>query len=152
MFPRCIRSLKIQAGQRYSSLLHLVNDRWETVDAGSDGLLGCGGICITPARGGGLCFGMIRNDLHKKGLGSVLLSYRLIKLLENTSVQSVLLDTSQYNPEFYQKFGFTLVETKENFYGQGLHRNDMRLIFPEAPIERASLLQEFWRQVNKCGY
>lgn len=108
--------------------------------ARGDEILAAGGIHVKEGGIGSLCFGMVRADLHKKGLGSRMLSYRLLKLMEIPEVKLIRLDTSQHTPRFFQKFGFIVKSVTENFYGAGLHRHDMELAIPEDRRSLQSIL------------
>ena len=74
-----------------------------------------------------LCWGMVGYDLHKKGYGSELLTYRLREIAKNKAIQNILMDTSQHAVEFFQRFGFTVSDIKKDAYGPGLHRHDLKL-------------------------
>jgi len=95
----------------------------------ADKVLACGGIGVRGGEGR-LHYGMVANEWHKKGLGSKLIKFRLAKLIENPEVSAISLDTSQHNPNFFSRFGFIETSAKENAYGQGLHRHDMRWELP----------------------
>jgi N-acetylglutamate synthase-like GNAT family acetyltransferase len=91
----------------------------------SNTILACGGIGIR-GNEGRLHYGMVANDWHKKGIGSLLLNFRIGKLIDNPEIKVISLDTSQHNPRFFARFGFVQTSVKENGYGNGLHRHDMR--------------------------
>ncbi len=106
-----------------------------------DEILACGGIGIRPPEGR-LHFGMVANNWHKKGLGTKLLKFRLIKLIEIPQVTAISVDTSQHNPDFFRRFGFNEISFKENAYGPGLHRCDMRIELPSSMAERQNLIKK----------
>jgi ribosomal protein S18 acetylase RimI-like enzyme len=109
------------------------------VIADKNDVFAAGGIHVKENGIGSLCFGMVRSDLHKRGFGSRMISYRILKLLENPSVKKIRLDTSQHTPKFFQKFGFIITGIVENFYGAGLHRHDMELTLPDDAAALQSL-------------
>lgn len=90
-------------------------------------LVGAGGIFVRPNGVGRLVWGMIRQDLHRKGYGKQLIVFRLKKLASIPGVETIQLDTTQYNPGFFRRFGFCEVSVKENFYCPGLHSHEMEL-------------------------
>jgi len=53
--------------------------------------------------------------------------FRLKKLASIPGVESIQLDTTQYNPGFFSRFGFRELSVKENFYCPGLHSHEMEL-------------------------
>ena len=111
---------------------------WVLEDSGK--ILACGGIGVRNGEGR-LHYGIVANDRHRKGLGSRLIKFRLGKLIENSDVVAISLDTSQHNPKFFNRFGFVETSRKENAYGPGLHRYDMRWVLPVDAHERALLLK-----------
>jgi hypothetical protein len=58
-------------------------------------------------------------------------------------VQDILFDTFQHSPTPSSRFGFTLTTVAENFYGAGLHCNDVRLDLPVNPEDRKALQKIF---------
>ncbi len=93
-------------------------------------VIGCGGFgdkdnsdIIT------LAWGLIHQNFHKKGIGKVLLDYRLDQIKEKFPNQPVYIDTTQYSYGFFEKYGFETIKITNNFYEKGLHRYDMKLVF-----------------------
>jgi N-acetylglutamate synthase-like GNAT family acetyltransferase len=87
---------------------------------------GCGGWL--PAEDGGgaeLVWGMVRANLHKTGLGKMLLTWRLREIAKNPNISTVTMDTSQHSVGFFEKFGFRVTRWRLDWYGPGLHRLDM---------------------------
>jgi len=78
-----------------------------------------------------LCWGMIRRDRHRAGLGTKLLLFRLAKAAQELSARSVRLDTSQHSVGFFRKHGFVTTATAKDYYGPGLDRFDPRLMLTE---------------------
>lgn len=74
-----------------------------------------------------LAWGMVRRDLHKRGLGSILLKERIAHIRVNHPGKRIVIDTSQHTQEFFRRQGFIVTGGQENYYGPGLHRVDMEL-------------------------
>ncbi|MEM7369002.1 MAG: N-acetyltransferase [Bacteroidota bacterium] len=55
-----------------------------------------------------------------KGFGSKLLHHCLARLAEYEEVTRIELTTSQLAYQFFEKFGFEVVETQKDFWGKGL--------------------------------
>lgn len=95
---------------------------------GDDDPVACGGYALA---GGGrradLCWGMVRSDLHGRGIGRILTLERLDRAMVHPGVEVVWLSTSQRTTGFYERLGFEVVSTERNGYGPGLDRCDMRL-------------------------
>lgn len=88
-------------------------------------IVGCGGVFVKDTVGG-LSWGMVANDKHRKGYGKQLLLERLEYLREHfPHVKEVRLDTSQHTFTFFGKFGFVTRDIIENGYAEGLHRYEM---------------------------
>jgi predicted GNAT family N-acyltransferase len=99
--------------------------------------LACGGIWRPSNDEGRLCFGLVRADWHRQGLGTLLLAYRLQKLLEEPGLKSITLDTSQHTAEFFARFGFTVQNSIDDHYAPGLHRRDMTLLVDAQSLDKA---------------
>ena len=69
---------------------------------------GCGGYTVT-GHAARLTWGMIRRDLHRKGLGRFLLLFRLREMTRtDTAVETVGLETSQLSAPFFVSQGFRI--------------------------------------------
>lgn len=123
--PKFFRSEELPEFQNYLENF-AEGDYWVVEDA-SKNIVACGGIRIKQDGDGSLCFGMVRADLHKRGIGSALLAFRINELLKFEKLRKIRLDTSQYNPGFFSRFGFKQTEVQQDYYGAGLHRHDMEL-------------------------
>jgi GNAT superfamily N-acetyltransferase len=88
-------------------------------------VLACGGFAIEKGVGE-LAWGMVRSDIHRKGVGRYLFKQRLYEI-RKAGVESVKMDTSQYSLGFYLGLGFKEVSRTTDGYGPGLHRIDLRL-------------------------
>lgn len=90
------------------------------------GLLACGGYAVTLETGvADLCWGMVRSDLHGRGLGRALTEMRIRRALEDPATKRMELNTSQHTAGFYEKLGFRTVRMTPDGYGPGLDRHDM---------------------------
>jgi predicted GNAT family N-acyltransferase len=72
-----------------------------------------------------LAWGMVRRDLHKNGLGSLLLVKRIKRILEEDPQTRIVIDTSQHSCAFFERHGFKVTGQQDNYYGPNLHRIDM---------------------------
>jgi predicted N-acetyltransferase YhbS len=85
-------------------------------------LVACGGVwqdSSRPERPAGLAWGMVRRDLHRTGLGSLLLRHRLDALRDMGSAQC-WIDTSQHSAPFFARHGFQEISRTPDGYGPGL--------------------------------
>ncbi len=97
-----------------------------------DAAVACGGFY----RDGGvihLNWGMVRRDVHGRGLGRFLLEYRLARIKEAYPDRPVRIDTSQHTAGFYQRFGFAIVSIERGGYARGLDKVNMEKRANQAP-------------------
>lgn len=91
-------------------------------------IIGCGGVTfVADQSSAGLCWGMIRNDMHKQGLGRFLLLARLAYIGQQSPNCLVTNDTSQYTCGFFERMGFHVTKVTHDHYALDLHRYDMEL-------------------------
>ena len=91
-------------------------------------IVGCGGYAPDAAgKSADLCWGMIEEGLHHKGLGELLLLGRLRMIVALERVAMVRLATSQFAKGFYARYGFKVASRTANGFGPGLENIEMRL-------------------------
>ncbi len=96
-----------------------------------DTIVGCGGFGDKDNTGNiTLAWGLVHKDYHKKGLGELLLTYRLeqIKLLYPS--KPVGVDTTQFSAGFFERFGFKTTQITNDYYEKGMDRHDMIYEYP----------------------
>jgi N-acetylglutamate synthase-like GNAT family acetyltransferase len=74
-----------------------------------------------------LAWGLIHKDYHKKQFGKQLLLYRLKQIKQLYINLPVVIDTTQFSFQFFEKFGFVTTKITEDYYTKGMHRYDMIL-------------------------
>ena len=91
-------------------------------------IVGCGGYALREdGRTADLCWGMVHGDRHREGFGDYLTRSRIDRVLQDPSVLELALNTSQKTTGFYENVGFRIIEVKEDGYGPGFHRCEMRM-------------------------
>ena len=96
-------------------------------------VVGCGGYARAESPGrADLCWGMVRNDAHRKGMGRALTKARLNRILADPDVREVALNTSQHTTGFYERLGFRTVSVVRDGCGPGLDRCEMRMTVHDA--------------------
>lgn len=110
----------IEEEQDFSNYLDNELDAYFVVE--SDGeIIGCGGVNYADNKTRGvISWGMIHPDLHGKGIGAILLQHRLDFLKQQETISKITVRTSQLTYKFYEKYGFRLMETKKDFWAEGL--------------------------------
>lgn len=117
--------------QAFADFLLQLPGPYFVVEAPGEGIAACGGYAVVEPQGrGDLCWGMVRRDLHGRGIGTFLTKRRIEELRADVRVGYVVLNTSHLTQDFYHRLGFTTSGVTENGFGPGLHRCDMRLDFP----------------------
>ena len=76
---------------------------------------------------GKLSWYMVHPQYHQKGMGSILINNSLKILQENLRLTKIEALTSQLAYRFYEKFGFILLATQENYWGPDMHLYQMEL-------------------------
>lgn len=116
--------------QSFADFLLRLPGPYYVVEAMSEGVVACGGYAVVEPPGrGDLCWGMVRRDLHGRGIGTYLTTRRMEELRADMRVSHVVLNTSHLTQDFYHRLGFSTSGVIENGFGPGLHRCDMRLDF-----------------------
>ncbi|MDA0709732.1 MAG: GNAT family N-acetyltransferase [bacterium] len=97
-----------------------------TVEDKARRVIGCGGVTLDAEKAiAGLCWGMIRNDMHGQGLGSFLLLARMVYISQQVPNCLVTNDTNQYACGFYERMGFRVTQVTHHHYALDVHRYDM---------------------------
>ncbi len=85
-----------------------------------DKVVGCGGIHFSEDfTVGKLSWDILHPDYQRKGIGGMLLLYRIQKLLEVASVHTISVRTSQFAWKFYEKYGFILLGVEKEYWAKG---------------------------------
>ena len=90
-------------------------------------VIGCGGHNFDSEDTGVLSWYMTDADYMGKGVGGLLVQYNLDRLREHRHIKRIRVRTSQLTDKFYEKFGFKLIFTKDDYWGKGLHLYQMEM-------------------------
>jgi ribosomal-protein-alanine N-acetyltransferase len=83
-------------------------------------IVGCGGINFSEDKNTGILSWDIMHPAHKgKALGSTLVKYRIDHLKKYNTIEQIIVRTTQLVYPFYEKQGFKLIKTQENYWAQG---------------------------------
>ena len=88
-------------------------------------IVACGGYGIEEdGKTASLVWGMVRADLHRRGLGRFMLLFRL-REIGKTRVELVRVATSQHTAVFFQKQGFKAISVQKDGYAPGIDKIEM---------------------------
>lgn len=94
----------------------------EDTDAG---LVACGGFIQADSGDVILSWGMVKRELHGKGIGKMLLKHRL-KLIDRLfSAAKIRTDTSHYTEGFFKHHGFETISVEPDAFGPGIDKVTM---------------------------
>src|SRR5579863_9346104 len=86
-------------------------------------IVGCGGYAVEQEGSlASLVWGMVRSDLHQRGLGRFLVMFRLKEITKASGAQIVRLGTSQHTAGFFERLGFKVAGIEKDGYASGIDR------------------------------
>lgn len=98
------------------------------------GVIGCGGYYTRPeTREGRLCWGMVHPNMHKHGIGSVLLQHRINAMKVLPNVDRITLDTTEASKGFFLRHGFAITAVTPDGIRPGLNMVSMSHPMTPAP-------------------
>lgn len=100
-------------------------------------VLACGGIASREERVD-LCWGMVEERLHRRGLGLALTAFRVCLACQLPGIRQVHLNTSSDTVGFYTRLGFTLDRTVPDAIRPGLHLLYLHLELTEETRRRVT--------------
>ena len=71
-------------------------------------------------KSGSISWVLCRPEFQGMGIGKSLVETCLDRLRQEKKIQKIVVRTSQLAYRFFTKFGFEVVETRENYWGPGL--------------------------------
>lgn len=91
-------------------------------------IIGCGGINYDDdSKTGIISWDIIHPDFQGQGVGQKLLAHRLNILKSNKISKKIIVRTSQLTFKFYEKSGFTLIDTRKDFWAKGFDLYHMEI-------------------------
>lgn len=98
------------------------------VELEGEGVVACGGVAAEPEEPGvgSLCWGMVRQDQHGRGLGRILLEARIRALEAGGDIDTLRLETIPATVGFFRHMGFEVMLEEPDGYGPGLPRVELR--------------------------
>lgn len=83
-------------------------------------IVGSGGINIKEnGTIGYISWDLLNPELHWKGLGTLILNYRIEKLKAEKMIESIIVRTTQIVYKFYEKSGFEVIEKVKDYWAKG---------------------------------
>jgi hypothetical protein len=97
------------------------------VVACGDEIVACGGTAVEDNGATGvLCWGIVRKDRHRQGIGEYFVRWRIARLALVPSIAAIRIETIEQNLGFFQRLGFLTFEHTPDFYAPGWDRYRMR--------------------------
>lgn len=91
-------------------------------------IVACGGLSIgSDPTTASLSWGMVDQDYHRRGLGTLLICERLNLAQSSAGIAELAMATSQHTRCFYERHGFRIERITPNGFAAGLDRYDMTL-------------------------
>lgn len=94
-------------------------------------IVGCGGINYfleeATAR---LSWDIVHPDYQGRGIGKTLTQHRINEIEKNSEINTILVRTTQLVYLFYEKMGFAIEKTKEDFWAPGFDLYQMKMPLP----------------------
>ncbi|ALN81692.1 GNAT family N-acetyltransferase [Lysobacter antibioticus] len=98
------------------------------IELEGEGIVACGGYAASDgdASIAVLCWGMVRRDLHRRGLGERLLRERLSRIDAEPAFAWSVLETTQHSRAFYARHGFRAMREQRDGFAPGFDLVEMR--------------------------
>lgn len=110
----------------YQSFMQALPGPYFVLENKKGEVVGCGGYAVVAEdERADLCWGMIRADVQRGGLGRLLTEARLRHAAADPRIKAVAINTSQHTVGFYERLGFRTVEVIADGYAPGLDRCEM---------------------------
>jgi GrpB-like predicted nucleotidyltransferase (UPF0157 family)/ribosomal protein S18 acetylase RimI-like enzyme len=110
--------------EEFAAFLDIQRDRYFVVEEPA-GFVACGGWGSREPRVALLCWGMVRRDYHRRGIGTLLLAHRLSEIARE-GFEEIEIVTSQHSKPFFAAAGFVEVDVRANLFAPGLNGHRMR--------------------------
>jgi ribosomal protein S18 acetylase RimI-like enzyme len=92
-------------------------------------IIGGGGYTVSYTKTAFISWLMIAPAFKNQGFASLILKQIINEIRKNKSIRTVEALTSQYSYKFFLKHGFTGIDTRKDFWGEGLDLHKMQIIF-----------------------
>jgi ribosomal-protein-alanine N-acetyltransferase len=89
-------------------------------------IVGAGGYNILEKEGR-ISWYFIHPDYHAQGIGKALVQHSLSELRQNEEIDRIIVRTSQHAWRFFEKMGFELQKTEQDFWAPGMDLYQMEL-------------------------
>jgi ribosomal protein S18 acetylase RimI-like enzyme len=115
-------------------------DRYWVIELAGEGIVACGGYDGVDDEPGvaALCWGMVRRDLHRRGLGDFLVRERLRRIDADEDFNAVVIETTRFSCDFYARYGFVVTREQADGFAPGYDLVEMRrpVPWPRSPGAR----------------
>lgn len=120
------------AAQEQQDFLDFVDDLpgpYFVLEDAAGQAVGCGGYAAAEGDPSVavLCWGMVRGDRHRAGLGTVLLTGRLDRIAADPAFRSAAIETTQHSRGFFARHGFVQTRQVPDGFAPGMDLVEMTL-------------------------
>jgi len=111
----------------FENYLETESETYHTIELGNKIVGGIGAV-VNEARSTGSIAWIFFDPEHTgKGLGKFAVDYCITELKKNPAVKKLTVRTSQLVYVFFEKFGFKLIRTEKDYWGDGLDLYEMEV-------------------------
>lgn len=103
-------------------------DDYFVIEAPGEGIVACGGYAALDdaPEVAGLCWGMVRRDLHRRGYGEHLLRERLRRIAAEPAFERIVIETTQFSRAFFARHGFVVTREVAGGFAPGYDLVEMQ--------------------------
>ena len=111
----------------FKNYLHTKSDTYLTVESENRIVGGVGYEANTLNQTGSITWIFFDPECTGKGIGSKAVDHCIHEIKKNSHINRLTVRTSQLAYQFFEKFGFTLMKTEKNYWGEGLDLYEMEM-------------------------
>lgn len=115
--------------QDFIGFVEATDDPYFVLEDAAGNVVGCGGFGRAEHDPSAvvLCWGMVRSDLHGRGLGDLLLRMRLDRIASDPTHRIVEIETTQHSQGFFARYGFAEKRSVADGFAPGMDLVEMTL-------------------------
>ena len=92
-------------------------------------IIGGGGYTVSYTKTAFISWLMIAPAFKGQGFGSLIVEQIIKEIRKNKSIRTIEALTSQHSYKFFLKHGFTQIDRRQDFWGEGLDLHKMQITY-----------------------